>query len=329
MRNKVAALALVDLLVTVATIVLLAGVAVPSLTRVRELSQRAVCGVNLSGTGAAGESYSTSNKGSWMVPAFKRGTIDNGGIDYLAGSFRTTAPTVPGEVGYDRTRETTTEPPQGPPNASAIASVTRAYWMLVRSGDITVKQFICPSNQSDVADPTENIDLYYDFTSYSNISYGYQVPFGPQSTQAREGMENRKIIAADKGPFYYDTFYFVTFENSGKNPEGISTEDSPKEWHPFNSPNHGGWFRGEGENVLFGDGHVSFVRIPASGIDNDNIYTVIDGQNWDNNQPSGMNRIWGNLPHALADRGGGPYPGQNAFGVGPGRYSTTDSLIYP
>ena len=57
MRNKLAALALVDLLVTVAATVLLVGIAVPTLTRARELSKRAVCSVNLSGIGAAAAVY--------------------------------------------------------------------------------------------------------------------------------------------------------------------------------------------------------------------------------------------------------------------------------
>lgn len=32
-----------------------------------------------------------------------------------------------------------------------------------------------------------NLDLYHDFTKYENISYGYQVPFGPSDHRARDG----------------------------------------------------------------------------------------------------------------------------------------------
>lgn len=200
-------------------------------------------------------------------------------------------------------------------------SVTRAYWMLVRSGDVTVKQFICPSSLDDLPDPTEQIDLYYDFTGYGNISYGYQVPFGPRDTRPRDGMDHRQILGADKGPFYTNV----------RPPDIIPAwdppvllDDPPMKWRPFNSVNHGGQGNGDGQNALFADGRVAFVRIPAVGIDDDNIYTVISDQ-WG---VVPYNRIHGDTPHGSAT-GGPPYPGQNAFGSGAGKYATTDSLIYP
>jgi hypothetical protein len=325
MKNRVVALALVDLLVTVAVAVLLVSVAVPSVSRVRELSKRALCSVNLSGIGAAVKVYATSNNGSWMVPPFKRAKIDNGGIDYVLDQPVPRVPaTDPGEVGYQRRFSTTSETPPLPFTGSEAMSVTRSYWMLVRSRDVTVKQFTCPSAPTDVPDPTENIDLYYDFTGYFNISYGYQVPFGPPDTHAREGMDTRQIVAADKGPLYPKTPSAVIpdWDHAGANGGPINLEDLPKNWRPFNSPNHGGQANGEGENVLYSDGHVSFVRIPASGVDNDNIYTVIANE-W---SILPYNVIHGKTPHQGA---GPPYPGQNALGTGAGFYSATDSLIYP
>jgi hypothetical protein len=298
------------------------SIAVPTGARVRELSKRSVCGVNLMGIGAAAKVYAASNKESWMVPAFKRSLIDNGGVDYLAGSAVHEPPFEPGEVGYDRSWETTSERPESPNAGSSALSVTRAYWMLVRSGDVTVKQFICPSSLDDVPDPTEQIDLYYDFTGYRNISYGYQVPFGPSDTRPREGMDHRQIIAADKGPFYTHVSNPNVIIPAWDPPPLI--DDPPMRWRPFNSVNHGGQSNGDGQSVLFPAGHVLFVRIPAVGVEDDNIYTVIFDQ-W-NGLP--YNRIHGDSPYTSAT-GGPPYPGQNAFGNGAGKYATTDSLIYP
>jgi prepilin-type processing-associated H-X9-DG protein len=46
-----------------------------------------------------------------------------------------------------------------------------------------------------------------------------------------------------------------------------------KDWQRYNSPNHGG----EGQNVLFVDGHVAFMKKPIVGVDYDNIYTQQSG----------------------------------------------------
>jgi len=319
MKSKITSFALVDLLVTAAVAVVLLSLGIPAVSRVHELSKRSVCALNLAGIGAAAKIYATSNKDQWMVPPFKQGAIDNLGIDYLAGNRVNEPPVEPGEVGNLRLYQTTSETPNSNTGSTAM-SVTRAYWMLVRSGDVSVKQFICPSNLDDVPDHTEQIDLYYDFTGYRNISYGYQVPFGPRDTQPREGADVHKILAADKGPFYLASSGSY-FDYAGEDGGPIQLDDPPKNWRRFNSLNHGGAF-GEGQNVLYSDGQVSFVRIPAVGVDNDNIYTLML-----NDWTTIYGRIHGDTPHESAAFN--PYPGQNAFGPGGGRYSSTDSLIYP
>ncbi len=312
---------LIELLVVIAIIALLISILLPSLSRARELSKRLVCASNVKGIGTTGKIYANDHQEKWMAPPFHGGQIDDGGIDYLAGNKVNEPPTEPSEVGYERHIASTSPTPNQPNQGSEEVSVTRAYWLLVRSGDITVKQFTCPSS-GDTEDPTENLDLYYDFVGYNNISYGYQVPFGPRDTQPREGMDNRQIIAADKGPFYLESNLDQRFATSGENGGNITTEDSPKNWRLFNSSNHGGSANGEGQNALYGDGHAAFIRIPASGIDNDNIYTLMTNE-W---SVFSWNRIHGVSPHRESDP---PYPGQNAFGNGPGKYSSTDSLIYP
>jgi prepilin-type processing-associated H-X9-DG protein len=320
MQRKHFGLALVDLLAVAALSAVLLAIGVPTLSRARELSQRMTCSVNLAGIGASGAAYAAANKGSWMIPAFHRAKIDNGGIDYLAGSMISPIGSEqPGEVGFDRNRESKSETPYAPSAGSDAISVTRAYWMLVRSGDITVKQFICPSSLNDVPDPTENVDLYYDFTQYWNISYGYLVPFGPRDTQPREGMDNRQVLAADKGIFY-TTVYWPSWFSADGTP--LTLESPPGDWRPYNSINNGGFWYGEGQNALYADGHASFLRTPLGGMDSDNIYTLMTDE-W---STLPYNRIHGDTPHQFWYN---PYPGQGAFGSGVGRYSTTDSLIYP
>jgi prepilin-type N-terminal cleavage/methylation domain-containing protein/prepilin-type processing-associated H-X9-DG protein len=306
MRRRIA-FTLIELLVVIAIIALLISILLPSLSRARELSKRLVCAANLKGIGTSCKLYSNDNFEQWMTPGFKSTAIDQTGIEYTE------------TVGYinDRHKQSLKQTPTGQGGSTKV-SVTRAYWMLVRSGDVTVKQFSCPSS-GDKPDETEDIDIFYDFTAYDNISYGYQVCFGPRDTQPREGSDNRSVFAADKGPFY----------SSGSDPNwshtgtDVDLASSPKEWRPFNSPNHGGLSNGEGQNCLFADGHVTFERKPIAGIDNDNIYTLME-----NSWQSDFGRIHGSTPHEAATPGD-PYPGQDAFGTGAGRYSSTDSLIYP
>ncbi len=59
------------------------------------------------------------------------------------------------------------------------------------------------------------------------------------------------------------------------------------------------------------------------GIDQDNIYTLIDNQNWGTTESEAL--IHGLSPHMDPP----PYPGQDAFGQGANSFASTDTLIYP
>lgn len=309
-------IAVTDLLAIAAILVLMAAIGVPTLERARELSKRAVCAVNLKALGGAGNVYADANKGQWMTPPFRRNTQGNGIYYACIGGLSSD----PACVGFERHRETTSETQMHPSAGSTAMSTTRAYWMLVRSGDVSSKQLICPSSKYDSLDPTREIDLYYDFDEYKNISYGYLVPFGPSDTRPGTGADPRKLFAADKGPFYLDGYHdFQTLDYTNTPLEIFHT---PREWARFNSRNHGGNGIGDGQNGLFADGHVEFQRKPIFGVDNDNIFTVMRNE-WG---ALPYNRTHGNTPHEYPYS---PFPGEQAFGSGGNSYSSTDSLIYP
>ena len=319
------AFTLIELLVVVAIIALLISILLPSLSRARELSKRLVCGTQAKGFGTAVKIYANDNEEHWPTPTFletsgtliewQRSDVQIGFNSVTlnpcnaAGAANSTKP--------DRQTESNVVNGQG----ATTLSVTRAMWMLVRSGEVTPKSFICPSS-GDQIENNQNVDCYYDFESSKRISYGFQVPYGPFQTRGSEDVDPRMAVFADHGPYGDDTPSTAMPANDtewGTDPNDPGKNMSPQAWQAYNSPNHGGKGTGEGQNVLFGDGHASFHKSPLQGIDNDNIYTLMG-------------------PNALGDaRQSGISPAANQTGIYPGKGvftatigdSTTDSLIYP
>jgi len=290
----------------------------PALARMRTFAKRGNCEINLDRVGTASIIYSNDNQEKWPTPAYKQSLVGQSGIDYLNNrGIHLGEPTDPGEVGFDRSIESRSETQIDPDGGSDAVSVTRSFWILVRSGDVAVDQLVCPST-NDKPDPSEfspwGFEPYFDFAGYNNISYGLLVPFAPRHAPPPYASDNRRVVMADKGPYYLDRFEpsFVTRRGIP-----IEFEDARIRWRPFNSPNHAGL----GQNVLRADGSASFFETPLAGVHADNIYTLMTDE-WDE---TAFNRIHGESPHYASVPN--PYPGQDA--MGPGLYSSTDSLIYP
>ncbi|MCP4593214.1 MAG: prepilin-type N-terminal cleavage/methylation domain-containing protein [bacterium] len=242
-------LTLVEVLIALAVVCLVVVLLWPANHRTRILSKRLVCASNLSLISKATKIYEHRVDAPLAAPDPQHWT----------GKIRYTTP-VGGGRGTPESPDRSQPHRLGPGGATEI-SPTRFLWMLVRSGDIITKQFVCPTS-GDTPNPTADIELYYDFAGYQHISFGYQVPFGPGLPHGYAGLDTHMGMAADKGPYTDATIPIP--------PRSMSADTPPADWAPYNSRNHGG----QGQNVLYLDGHVMFERTPLAGVERDNIYTV-------------------------------------------------------
>jgi prepilin-type N-terminal cleavage/methylation domain-containing protein len=282
--NRRKGFTLIELLVVVAIIALLISILLPSLARAREITKRAVCASNLKGVGQGMKVYSNDNADWFPIAPFTENTTQTGNataIDFI-GKMANNLVTI--NTGTAQL---------------SVVHPSRSLFLLVIDGTCTAKQFICPSS-GDGEDDMRNTSgtsvvaaqpgqTRFDFRGYPFLSYGYQMPFGPRA-KPNENLDSRTAIAADKGPFYQAgsgaTGYteWTTADTCATNmtmdlainlnpatqvASEILKADNEK-WRPYNSRNHSQ----EGENVLYQDGHVDFVKKPICGVNYDNIYTI-------------------------------------------------------
>jgi len=150
--------------------------------------------------------------------------------------------------------------------------VTAAMFLLLRTQDITPNRFVCPS--TDAEPDTFGGKTAKDRANFTdlrkNLSYSMHNPY-PDEWSVNQN--NRYIgsvsvefaIGADINPGTSGTDDDVVKPNNTSSANTIKLA---------NSNNHGG----EGQNVLFGDGHVEFCKNPFVGVQGDNIFTNQLGQ---------------------------------------------------
>jgi len=153
--------------------------------------------------------------------------------------------------------------------------VTGAMFLLLRTQDITAEVFTCPSSaaEKDVFGGGMNTPLdRANFTDVKkNLAYSIHNPY------VKDG-----LIPADDRTYWTSAMSADFAIAADLNPGTAGGDDvtkptimsSAKDMRFANSSNHDK----DGQNILYGDGHVSWENNPFIGVNRENIYTTGDGR---------------------------------------------------
>jgi len=261
---------LVELLVVIGIIALLISILLPSLNRARETANRVKCAANLKSIGQAILLYANENKQAYPRTLYSGGTTAGTCIPTWGSVPTATNPFASGKTpGTD---------------VPAYNDVTAAIFLLMSTEDVSPEIFVCPSSNAQKWDYGGGGNSVANWCNWNgtgsnpggiaqSLSYSYQDPYAdpPSVTSGfklNTSLTTEYAVMADINP---GGVAAAPLQNAGSPADNVLLplgNSSGPQVKAANSNNH----NKDGENILFGDGHVDFRQTPFSGISNDNIY---------------------------------------------------------